>query len=180
CKDAEVIDCFTHTGSFALNAAKGGAKKVTAADISETAIAQARENAALNGFSDTIDFVCTDVFDLLPNLIKEGRSYDVVILDPPAFTKSRSSIKDAVRGYKEINLRGMKLVKNGGYLCTCSCSHFMDPATFYDTIAKAAKDAHKRIRQVEYRTQGPDHPILWDGGDSYYLKFYILQVSDEI
>ena len=180
CKDAEVIDCFTHTGSFALNAAKGGAKKVTAADISEVAIAQARENAALNGFSDTVDFVCTDVFDLLPNLIKEGRSYDVVILDPPAFTKSRSSIKDAVRGYKEINLRGMKLVKNGGYLCTCSCSHFMDPATFYDTIEKAAKDAHKRIRQVEYRTQGPDHPILWDGGDSYYLKFYILQVSDEI
>lgn len=180
CKDAEVIDCFTHTGSFALNAAKGGAKKVTAADISEVAIAQARENAALNGFSDIIDFVCTDVFDLLPNLIKEGRSYDVVILDPPAFTKSRSSIKDAVRGYKEINLRGMKLVKNGGYLCTCSCSHFMDPPTFYDTIEKAAKDAHKRIRQVEYRTQGPDHPILWDGGDSYYLKFYILQVSDEI
>jgi len=180
CKDAEVIDCFTHTGSFALNAAKGGAKKVTAADISETAIAQARENAALNGFENTIDFVCTDVFDLLPNLIKEGKSYDVVILDPPAFTKSRSSIKDAVRGYKEINLRGMKLVKNGGYLCTCSCSHFMDPATFYDTIAKAAKDAHKRIRQVEYRTQGPDHPILWEGGDSYYLKFYILQVCDEI
>jgi 23S rRNA (cytosine1962-C5)-methyltransferase len=180
CKDAEVIDCFTHTGSFALNAAKGGAKKVTAADISETAIAQACENAALNGFTDTVDFVCTDVFDLLPNLIKEGRSYDVVILDPPAFTKSRSSIRDAVRGYKEINLRGMKLVKNGGYLCTCSCSHFMDPATFYDTIEKAAKDAHKRIRQVEYRTQGPDHPILWDGGDSYYLKFYILQVSDEI
>jgi 23S rRNA (cytosine1962-C5)-methyltransferase len=180
CKDAEVIDCFTHTGSFALNAAKGGAKKVTAADISETAIAQARENAALNGFENTVDFVCTDVFDLLPNLIKEGKSYDVVILDPPAFTKSRSSIKDAVRGYKEINLRGMKLVKNGGYLCTCSCSHFMDPATFYDTIAKAAKDAHKRIRQVEYRTQGPDHPILWEGGDSYYLKFYILQVCDEI
>ena len=180
CKDAEVIDCFTHTGSFALNAAKGGAKKVTAADISETAIAQARENAVLNGFENTVDFVCTDVFDLLPNLIKEGKSYDVVILDPPAFTKSRSSIKDAVRGYKEINLRGMKLVKNGGYLCTCSCSHFMDPATFYDTIAKAAKDAHKRIRQVEYRTQGPDHPILWEGGDSYYLKFYILQVCDEI
>ncbi len=180
CKDAEVIDCFTHTGSFALNAAKGGAKKVTAADISETAIAQARENAALNSFENTIDFVCTDVFDLLPSLIKEGKSYDVVILDPPAFTKSRSSIKDAVRGYKEINLRGMKLVKNGGYLCTCSCSHFMDPATFYDTIAKAAKDAHKRIRQVEYRTQGPDHPILWDGGDSYYLKFYILQVCDEL
>ena len=180
CKGAEVIDCFTHTGSFALNAAKGGAKKVTAADISETAIKQARENAALNGFENTIDFVCTDVFDLLPNLIKEGKSYDVVILDPPAFTKSRSSIKDAVRGYKEINLRGMKLVKNGGYLCTCSCSHFMDPATFYDTIAKAAKDAHKRIRQVEYRTQGPDHPILWEGGDSYYLKFYILQVCDEV
>ncbi len=180
CRDAEVLECFTHTGSFALNAAKCGAGHVTAVDISDVAIARARENAELNGFGDRIDFVCTDVFELLPKLIEENKKYDVVILDPPAFTKSRSTIKDAVRGYKEINLRGMKLVKNGGYLCTCSCSHFMDPELFYDTIGRAAKDAHKRIRQVEFRTQGPDHPILWGSGDSYYLKFYILQVCDEV
>lgn len=179
-KDAKVLDCFTHTGSFALNAAYGGAKEVIAADISETAINQARENAAINGFEDIVKFQCVDVFDYLPKLIEEKQTFDVVILDPPAFTKSRSSIKDAVRGYKEINLRGMKLVKNGGFLCTCSCSHFMDPDTFYDTILKAAHDAHKRIRQVEYKTQGPDHPILWDAGESYYLKFYILQVCDEV
>lgn len=180
CKGAKVLDCFTHTGSFALNAAHGGAKSVLAADISELAIQQARENAILNGFENIVEFKCVDVFDFLPSLVEQKELFDVVILDPPAFTKSRSSIKDAVRGYKEINLRGMKLVKNGGYLCTCSCSHFMDPDTFFDTISKAAKDAHKRIRQVEYRTQGPDHPILWEAGESYYLKFYILQVCDEI
>lgn len=180
CNGAEVLDCFTHTGSFALNAAKGGASHVTAADISELAINLARRNAELNGFENTVDFECVDVFEFLPRLVEEGKKYDVVILDPPAFTKSRSSVKDAVRGYKEINLRGMKLVKNGGYLCTCSCSHFMDPVTFGDTIDKAAKDAHKRIRQVEFRTQGPDHPILWQAGESYYLKFYILQVCDEL
>ena len=180
CKGAKVLDCFTHTGSFALNAAYGGASSVLAADISELAINQARENAELNGFEDRIEFVCTDVFDLLPKLIEQQESYDVVILDPPAFTKSRSSIKDAVRGYKEINLRGMKLVKNGGYLCTCSCSHFMDPDTFYQTLLQAAHDAHKRIRQVEFRTQAPDHPILWAADESYYLKFYILQVCDEV
>lgn len=179
CKGKKVLDCFTHTGSFALNAAYGGAKEVIAADISDLAIKQAQENARINGFEDIISFRCTDVFDLLPKMIEEGEQFDVVILDPPAFTKSRSSIKDAVRGYKEINLRGMKLVKNGGFLCTCSCSHFMDPATFYDTLIKAAHDAHKRIRQTEYRTQGPDHPILWDADESYYLKFYILQVCDE-
>lgn len=179
CKDKSVLDCFTHTGSFALNAAMGGAREVIAADISETAINQARKNAALNGFDKIVSFNTVDVFDYLPSLINEGRLFDVVILDPPAFTKSRNSIKDATRGYKEINLRGMKLVKNGGYLCTCSCSHFMDPDLFYDTISKAAHDAHKRIRQVEYRTQAPDHPILWDAGESYYLKFYILQVVDE-
>ncbi len=180
CKDADVLDCFTHTGSFALNAAKGGASHVMAVDISELAVEQARQNAVLNGFENTVDFICEDVFALLPRLVDEGRLYDVVILDPPAFTKSKSSIKDATRGYKEINLRGMKLVKNGGYLCTCSCSHFMDPTLFFETLSQAAKDAHKRIRQVEFRTQGPDHPILWGGGDSYYLKFYILQVVDEI
>ncbi len=180
CRDAEVLDCFTHTGSFALNAARGGAQHVTAVDISELGIEQARLNAVLNNYEKTIDFICTDVFDLLPRLVDQGKKYDVVILDPPAFTKSKHSVKDAARGYKEINLRGMKLVRNGGYLCTCSCSHFMDPTLFYETLNQAAKDAHKRIRQVEFRTQGPDHPILWGGGDSYYLKFYILQVIDEI
>ena len=180
CRGKEVLDCFTHTGSFALNAAYGGAKKVLAADISETAIEQARENAALNGFEDRVEFVCTDVFELLPELLKQGHTFDVVILDPPAFTKSRASIKNAARGYKEINLKGMKLVRNNGYLCTCSCSRFMEPEAFREVIRSAAKDAHKRVRQVEYRTQGPDHPILWDASDSYYLKFYILQICDEV
>jgi len=180
CRDKEVLDCFTHTGSFALNAAYGGASHVLAADISETAIAQAKENSELNGFSDRVEFVCTDVFELLPELLSQGRLFDVVILDPPAFTKSRASVKNAARGYKEINLRGMKLVRNNGFLCTCSCSRFMEPDAFYEVIRSAAKDAHKRVRQVEYRTQSPDHPILWDAGDSYYLKFYILQICDEI
>ncbi|MCR5684793.1 MAG: class I SAM-dependent rRNA methyltransferase [Lachnospiraceae bacterium] len=180
CAGASVLDCFTHTGSFALNAVKGGAKEVLAADISATAIEQARKNAALNGYEDKVEFICTDVFELLPDLIGRGRSFDVVILDPPAFTKSRASVKNAAKGYKEINLRGMKLVRNNGYLCTCSCSRFMEPDAFYEVIRSAAKDAHKRIRQIEYRTQSPDHPILWDAGDTYYLKFYILQVCDEI
>ncbi len=179
-KGARVLDCFTHTGSFALNAAYGGAKEVIAADISELAVNQAKENAVINGLENIVSFKCVDVFDYLPKLVEAGEKFDVVILDPPAFTKSRSSVKDAVRGYKEINLRGMKLVKDQGILCTCSCSHFMDPDTFYDTLCKAAKDAHKRIRQIEYRTQGPDHPILWEAGESYYLKFYILQVCDEL
>ena len=134
---------------------------------------------ALNGLTEQVQFECADVFDLLPRLEQEGRKYDVVILDPPAFTKSRNSIKNAVKGYREINLRGMKLVKDGGYLATCSCSHFMDPELFTKTIREAAGNVHKRLRQVEYRTQAADHPILWAADESYYLKFYIFQVCDE-
>lgn len=179
CSGARVLDCFTHTGSFALNAGLCGAAHVTGVDASELGVNQARENAALNGLQDRVEFVCADVFDLLPRLEKQGEKYDVVILDPPAFTKSRSSIKKAVKGYREINLRGMKLVKDGGYLATCSCSHFMDYELFTQTIGQAARNVHKRLRQVEFRTQAPDHPILWGAGDSYYLKFYIFQVCDE-
>ena len=179
CRGARVLDCFTHTGSFALNAGIAGASHVTGVDASELGVAQARENAALNGLEDRVEFVCEDVFDLLPRLEKQGEKYDVVILDPPAFTKSRSSIKKAVKGYREINLRGMKLVKDGGYLATCSCSHFMDQELFTQTVGQAARNVHKRLRQVEFRTQAPDHPILWGAGDSYYLKFYIFQVCDE-
>lgn len=179
CKGAKVLDCFTHTGSFALNAGINGAAHVTGVDASELGVAQARENAELNGLLDTVEFVCADVFDLLPDLEKKGEKFDVVILDPPAFTKSRSSIKKAVKGYREINLRAMKLVKDGGYLATCSCSHFMDYELFTQTIGQAARNVHKRLRQVEFRTQAPDHPILWGAGDSYYLKFYIFQVVDE-
>lgn len=179
CKGARVLDCFAHTGSFALNAGMAGAEHVTGVDASELGVAQAKENAALNGLEDRVEFICEDVFDLLPRLEKQGEKYDVVILDPPAFTKSRSSIKKAVKGYREINLRGMKLVKDGGYLATCSCSHFMDQELFTKTIGQAAQNVHKRLRQVEFRTQAPDHPILWGAGDSYYLKFYVFQVVDE-
>ena len=244
CPGARVLDCFTHTGSFGLNAALAGAAEVTSVDASELAIEQAAENAGLNGFvpeeplqeSDVpalpqesikaasgqksaipvsnpesgtpasnqeskvaasaqaeasasrwlvngagtrLQYLCADIFDLLPDLHKKGELYDVVILDPPAFTKSRNSIKAAVRGYREINQRGLRLVRDGGFLATCSCSHFMDPDLFRDTIAKAAKDAHKRLRQIEFRTQAPDHPILWASEESYYLKFYIFQVVEE-
>ena len=160
CKGARVLDCFTHTGSFALNAGAAGAEHVTGVDASELGVAQARENAALNGLQDRVEFICEDVFDLLPRLEKQGEKYDVVILDPPAFTKSRSSIKKAVKGYREINLRGMKLVKDGGYLATCSCSHFMDPELFTKTIGQAAQNVHKRLRQVEFRTQAPGIRII--------------------
>ena len=179
CKGKKVLDCFTHTGSFALNAGIAGAASVLGVDASELGIAQARENAELNHLSDTVSFVCADVFNLLPQLEQKGEKFDVVILDPPAFTKSRNSIKNAVKGYREINLRGMKLVKDGGYLATCSCSHFMDPELFTKTIREAAGNVHKRLRQVEYRTQAADHPILWAADQSYYLKFYIFQVCDE-
>ncbi len=179
CKDARVLDCFTHTGSFALNAGIAGAKEVTGVDASELAVKQAQENALLNGLQDRVSFICEDVFELLPRLEEQGEKYDVVILDPPAFTKSRSSIKNAVKGYREINLRAMKLVKDGGFLCTCSCSHFMDYELFTKTVGQAAKNVHKRLRQVEYRTQAPDHPILWAADESYYLKFYIFQICDE-
>lgn len=181
CKDAKVLDCFTHTGSFALNAGMAGAKSVLGVDASELGVAQATENAALNGLSDRVSFICEDVFELLPRLEKEGELFDVVILDPPAFTKSRNSIKNAVKGYREINLRAMKLVKNGGYLATCSCSHFMNPELFSKTIGEAAANVHKRLRQIEYKTQSPDHPILWSRDEeSLYLKFYIFQVCDEV
>ncbi len=179
CKDATVLDCFTHTGSFALNAGIAGAKEVTGVDASDLAVAQATENAALNGLSDVVHFECADVLDLLPRLEEEGRKYDVVILDPPAFTKSKDSVKKAMKGYREINMRGLKIVKDGGFLATCSCSHFMTPELFTEVIAQAAKSVHKRLRQVEYRTQAPDHPIAWNAEESYYLKFYIFQVCDE-
>ena len=180
CPGKEVLDCFTHTGSFALNAGIAGAASVLGVDASQLAIDQARENAALNGLSQRVLFRYADVFELLPQLEAEGKKFDVVILDPPAFTKSRNSIKNAVKGYREINLRGMKLVRDGGFLATCSCSHFMDPQLFAKTIGEAAAGVHKRLRQVEYRTQSPDHPILWSREDSsYYLKFYIFQVVDE-
>ena len=180
CKGKKVLDCFTHTGSFALNAAAGGAVSVLGVDASDLGCEQARENAALNGLEKVATFQCADVFELLPDLEKKGEKFDVVILDPPAFTKSRASVKKATTGYKEINLRGMRLVKNGGYLATCSCSHFMDEELFLKTIADAARDAHKRLRQVEFRQQAADHPILWGGAASYYLKFVIFQVCDEM
>lgn len=179
CKGARVLDCFTHTGSFALNAGMAGAREVTGVDASELAVNQAAENARLNGIDDIVKFECRDVFELLPELEKKGEKFDVVILDPPAFTKSRESVKKAVRGYREINLCAMKLVKDGGFLATCSCSHFMEPELFTKTIGEAAHDVHKRLRQVEYRTQCSDHPILWAADESLYLKFYIFQVVDE-
>lgn len=179
CKDAEVLDCFTHTGSFALNAGLAGAKNVVGVDASELAIKQAKENARLNFLEDRVHFVCDDVFDFLPRMEQESKTYDVVILDPPAFTKSRSSIKNAVKGYREINLRGMKLVRDGGFLVTCSCSRFMDYELFTKTIHQAANNVHKRLRQVEFKTQSPDHPILWAAEESYYLKFFVFQVVDE-
>lgn len=181
CYQARVLDCFTHTGSFALNAGIAQAKEVVGIDASELAVAQAKENAKLNHLEKTVHFQCGDVFDLLPQFEQQKELFDVVILDPPAFTKSRHSVKNAVKGYREINMRGLKLVKNNGFLATCSCSHFMSYELFTQTIAQAAKSVHKRLRQVEFKTQSPDHPILWAGqsDESYYLKFYIFQVCDE-
>ena len=179
CRNARVLDCFTHTGSFALNAGIAGAREVTGVDASELGVEQARKNAELNHLEDRVKFICEDVFELLPELEAKGEKYDVIILDPPAFTKSRNSVKDAVKGYREINLRAMKLVKDGGYLATCSCSHFMTYELFTKTLHQAAQNVHRRLRQVEYRTQAPDHPILWAAEESYYLKFYIFQVVDE-
>lgn len=179
CRDARVLDCFTHTGSFALNAGIAGAREVTGVDASQLAVDQATANAVLNGLDERVKFICEDVFELLPRLEEQEERYDVVILDPPAFTKSRNSVKNAVKGYREINLRAMKLVKDGGFLATCSCSHFMTYELFTKTIGQAARSAHKRLRQVEYRTQAPDHPILWSSDESYYLKFYIFQVCSD-
>ncbi len=179
CRDGRVLDCFTHTGAFALNAGIAGAADVTGVDASETAIAMADHNGQLNGLSDRVHFKCGDVFELLPELERKGEKYDVVILDPPAFTKSKNSVKAAEKGYREINLRALKLIRDGGYLATCSCSHFMTYELFTKVIAQAAHDVHRRLRQVEYRTQSPDHPILWAADESYYLKFYIFQVCEE-
>jgi len=179
CKGAKVLDCFTHTGSFALNAGLAGAQSVLGVDASDLGILQAQKNAELNGLQDVVTFACEDVFELLPKLEAEGEKFDVVILDPPAFAKSRTSLKNATKGYKEINMRALKIINDGGYLATCSCSHFMTPELFAAMIASAAKDTHKRLRQVEYRTQAADHPILWSAGESYYLKFYIFQVCNE-
>ncbi|MGL5086287.1 MAG: class I SAM-dependent rRNA methyltransferase [Clostridium sp.] len=176
CKDRDVLDCFTHTGSFALNAGIAGAKSVLGVDVSQHAIDCATKNAQLNGLQDTVKFECHNAFDVLPTWSKEGRKFDVVILDPPAFTKSRSSINGATRGYKEINLRGMRMVKEGGYFITCSCSHYMNEELLKRTISEAARDAHKTLRQIECRTQSSDHPILWTSDESYYLKFLIFQV----
>ena len=180
CPGKKVLDCFTHTGSFALNAAKAGAASVLGVDASRAGIDRAEENARLNGLQEIVRFQCADIFEFLPKLEEQGEKYHVVILDPPAFTKSRNSVKNAVKGYREINLRGMKLAENGGFLATCSCSHFMDEELFRKTIAEAARGAHKRLRQIEFRTQAPDHPILWASDSSYYLKFIIFQVIDEI
>ncbi len=179
CNGAKVLDCFTHTGSFALNAGLGGAKEVVGVDASELGVIQATENAKLNGLEDRVRFVCADVFDLLPELESKGETYDVIILDPPAFTKSRNSVKNAVKGYREINYRALKIIKDGGFFATCSCSHFMTPELFTQTIGQAARAAHKRLRQIEYRQQSPDHPILWAAEESSYLKFYIFQVYNE-
>lgn len=179
CKGKKVLDCFTHMGTFALNAGIAGAKDVTGLDISEYAVEQATRNAKLNHLEDTVHFRCANVLDELPKLAAAGEQYDVVILDPPAFTKSREATKNAIKGYREINMKGMKLVKDGGYLAACSCSHFMTQELLAKTIKEAAKATHKRLRQVEFRTQSPDHPILWAADESYYLKFFIFQVVDE-
>ena len=175
-KGAEVLDCFTHTGSFALHAARFGARHVTGVDISEFACQCARENAALNGF-DQVDFVAANAFDFLKEQCAAGAQYDVVILDPPAFTKTRHNLEAAERGYKEINLRGLKLLKNGGYLVTCSCSQHMLPGAFRDVVLSAAQDARVRLFQVEYRTQGRDHPILPAASETQYLKCGIFRVD---
>ena len=172
-----VLDCFTHTGSFALNAAKGGAEHVTAVDVSESAIEMARANAARNGLEDKMDFLAADVFDLLPQLeAAHEKPYDFIILDPPAFTKSRRTANNAEKGYKEINLRAMRLLPRGGYLATASCSHFMPAERFERMLRSAAADAGVELRQIEARTQSCDHPILWNVPETDYLKFYLFQV----
>lgn len=179
CKGKKVLDCFTHMGTFALNAGIAGAVDVTGLDISEYAVSQAEANARLNHLENNVHFRQANVLDELPKLAQAGEKYDVVILNPPAFTKSREATKNAIKGYREINMKGLKLVKDGGYLATCSCSHFMTQELLAKTVKEAAKATHKRLRQVEFRTQAPDHPILWAADESYYLKFFIFQVVDE-
>jgi 23S rRNA (cytosine1962-C5)-methyltransferase len=174
-KGASVLDCFTYTGSFAMNAAFYGAKEVIGYDISEWAIEQAKQNAALNKFNQC-HFECVNAFDKLPELVKAKKQFDIVVLDPPAFTKNRSGIQSALRGYKEINLRGMRLTKPGGFLITFSCSHYMTPDYFFSTLHEAAYDAGKTIRQVKYLQQAKDHPVMWNVPETNYLKGYVLQV----
>ncbi len=174
-----VLDCFTHMGTFALNCGLAGADEVTGLDISEYAVAQATANARRNGLEGRVKFRAANVLDELPKLNEAGEKYDVLILDPPAFTKSREATKNAIKGYREINMKGLKLVRDGGYFATCSCSHFMTQDLFTEVIGQAAKAVHKRLRQVEFRTQAPEHPILWASDESYYLKFYIFQVVEE-
>ena len=172
-----VLDCFTHTGSFALNAALGGAEHVCAVDVSEAAVEMARRNATRNGLDGKMDFLAADVLDLLPELERKGeKPYDFIILDPPAFTKSRKTVDSALRGYKEINYRAMKILPRGGYLATCSCSHFMPDELFRKMLKSAARDAAVELRQIEARQQSPDHPILWNVPETDYLKFYIFQI----
>lgn len=175
-KGKRVLDCFTHTGSFALNAAKGGASHVCAVDISELAIEMAKRNAQQNGLTDTMEFRVADVFDLLTNLDNKAEKFDFIILDPPAFTKSRKTVDSAFKGYKDINFRAMKLLPRGGYFATASCSHFMPDELFVKMLHSAAKDAGVELRQIEARQQSPDHPILWNVPETDYLKFYIFQV----
>ena len=176
-KGRRVLDCFTHTGSFGLNAARGDAAHVTSVDISADAIAMAKKNAARNSLDERMDFVCADVFELLTEMSEKGKSdYDFIILDPPAFTKSRDTLKNAIRGYKEINLKAMKLLPRGGYLATCSCSHFMTETYFKQMLHNAAEDAGVGLRQIEARQQSPDHPILWNVPETDYLKFFIFQI----
>ena len=189
----KVLDCFTHMGTFALNCGYAMQKvlidngvsspqdymTVTGLDISEYAVEQATNNSKRNGLEKSVGFRAANVLDELPRLYEQGESYDLLILDPPAFTKSKEATKNAIKGYREINMKGLKLVKDGGYFATCSCSHFMTEELFKEVITQAAKAVHKRIRQVEFRTQSPDHPILWAAGESYYLKFLIFQVVDE-
>lgn len=176
-KGKHVLDCFTHTGSFALNAAQGGAASVTAVDISAEAVRMADHNAQINGFDKVMKGLEANVFDLLSELFNNhSHAYDFIILDPPAFTKSGSTVKNAIRGYKEINLKAMKLLPRGGYLATCSCSHFMKEELFVEMLKDAARDANVSLRQIEARQQAPDHPILWNVPETYYLKFYIFQV----
>lgn len=176
-KGRRVLDCFTHTGSFALNAALGGAERVTAVDISAPAIEMAKENARRNGLTDRMDFLVADVFDLLPELAAKGKApYDFIILDPPAFTKSRKTVDSAQRGYKEINMRALRLLPRGGYFATASCSHFMPSEQFVRMLRSAALDAGVELRQIEARQQAPDHPILWNVPETDYLKFYLFQV----
>lgn len=179
CKGKKVLDCFTHMGTFALNAGIAGASDVTGLDISEFAVGQATANAKLNGLQDRVRFRQANVLDELPKLYEAGEKYDVVILDPPAFTKSKEATKNAIKGYREINMKGLKLVKDGGYFATCSCSHFMTQELFTTMIGQAAKSTHKRLRQIEFRTQACDHPILWAADESYYLKFLVFQVVEE-